>query len=121
MNIPQNHSYTGLDMEASGARIDKLIKESGLTDRQISEEMNISVQAVYKWRRSRSFPDINNLYILSQLLGTSVDAFLVPVVVPEKPVLVLDYPLQHFDSQGLLRRLQMYAQRIGALVKLPVQ
>ena len=68
----------GLDMVATGQMISQLIKKSGLSTREISEQMNLSVQAVSKWRNGYSLPELENLFILSRILGVRVDDFLVP-------------------------------------------
>ena len=39
--------------------------------------MNISVQAINKWRHGHSIPDIDNLYFLSRILNVKVDDLLV--------------------------------------------
>ncbi len=67
----------GLNNEATEKRIGNLIDKSGLNDKELSEKMNVSVQAINKWRHSKGFPDIENLCILSRLLGCKVDDLLV--------------------------------------------
>lgn len=67
----------GLNNVATEKRIGNLIDKSGLNDKELSEKMNVSVQAINKWRHSKGFPDIENLCILSRLLGCKVDDLLV--------------------------------------------
>lgn len=71
--------YIGLDMDATGKRISCLLEKSGLSNKEIGEMMNLSVQAISKWRNGRNIPDIENLYILSRILGVKVDDFLIQV------------------------------------------
>ena len=66
-----------LDAKATSRRISAMIKKSGLTDKQIGEVMNLSSQAVNKWRNCKCLPDIENLYTLSRILDVSVEEFLV--------------------------------------------
>ena len=66
-----------LDVEASEERIGKLIRDSGLFDRDIAEVMSISTQAVNRWRNRKTLPDIENLFTLSRILKTTVDDLLV--------------------------------------------
>ena len=68
----------GLDMEACCKRVAKLIGDSGLNDKEIAKTLNLSVQSVNKWRHGHAFPDIENLYNISVILGTTVDDLLVP-------------------------------------------
>ena len=70
--------YNGLDVTATCKCIGYLIDKSELNDKELAEKMNISVQAINKWRHGHSIPDIENLYILSMILEVSVDDFLVP-------------------------------------------
>lgn len=66
----------GIDVEASCKRIAQLIDESGFSNKNIAEMMGLSVQAINKWRNGHNLPDIENLFILSRILGVKVDDFL---------------------------------------------
>lgn len=103
----------GLDMTATGAQISKLINESGLNDKQLGEIMNLSVQSINKWRHGHNLPDIENMFILSRILGKRVDDFLVPMVT-EQPILEVEIEAGQ-DPASMLRRLKEYAIRLGAL------
>ena len=74
----------GINMEATGKRIACFIDDSGLSDKEIGSIMGLTVQSVNKWRHARSIPDIENLYILSRILGVKIDDFIVPRKQPEK-------------------------------------
>jgi len=78
MDVNAKSMMPGIDMEATGKKISQLIEESGLTDKELGKIMGLSVQSINKWRHGRNMPDIENLYILSRILGTKVDDFLVP-------------------------------------------
>jgi transcriptional regulator with XRE-family HTH domain len=69
----------GIDIEATGKRIDKLLKENNLSTKEVSKAFNISYQSVDKWRKGRSIPEIQNLYILSRMLGVKIDDLIVGV------------------------------------------
>ncbi len=69
---------SGLDVEATQEKVCRLLKESGLKDREISEQLGVTPQAVNKWRHKGCFLDIENLYVLSGMLKVKVDDFLVP-------------------------------------------
>ncbi len=103
----------GLDMTATGAQISKLINESGLNDKQLGEIMNLSVQSINKWRLGHNLPDIENMFILSRILGKRVDDFLVPMAT-EQPILEVEIEAGQ-DPASMLRRLKEYAIRLGAL------
>ncbi len=78
----------GIDMEATKKRICELIKKKGLKDKTIAEKMGITPQAVNKWRHKGTFLVIENLYILSGLLGVSMDELIVPAAVKKNYCLI---------------------------------
>ena len=46
---------------------------AGLTQEQLAEKIGVSRQAVAKWERGDSMPDINSCIKLAELYGTTVD------------------------------------------------
>ncbi len=67
-----------ISKEETGKRIRKLMMESGITVREIQEEMELeSPQAVYKWLNGRAVPSTENMVILSQLLHVSIESMIV--------------------------------------------
>lgn len=62
-----------LDSAATMEKISEMMNQRGLTDREIGELLNLSVQSVNKWRNCKSLPDVENLYALSMILESSVD------------------------------------------------
>ena len=59
-----------------GEKIKEARKESGLSQEQFAEKMNVSRSAVAKWETDKGMPDVNNLKIMAQLLNVSVDYLL---------------------------------------------
>lgn len=49
---------------------------NGLTQQDVSESLNISRQSVSKWENDKSYPDLDNLLLLSQLYNVTVDDLL---------------------------------------------
>jgi DNA-binding Xre family transcriptional regulator len=78
----------GLDLDATKKRVCELIKAKGLKDKTIAEKLGITPQAVNKWRHKGTFFVLENLYVLSGLLGVSVDDLLVPIAVKRWNVLI---------------------------------
>ena len=68
----------GIDTAASGKQIALLMKVAGLTPKELSEVMGVTVQAIYKWKRGECLPDTENMFILSQMLGVKIDDMIVP-------------------------------------------
>ena len=77
MNNSTKQEFYGLDMEATGKCIGRYLTKSNLSDKDVAEIMNISIQAINKWRHGHSIPDIDNLYLLSRILKVKVDDLLV--------------------------------------------
>lgn len=70
--------YPVIDMVAIGARIRKLRKERGITVRELSDYFGFSEpQAIYKWQRGDSLPTVDNLLLLSRILGTTMEDILI--------------------------------------------
>ncbi len=60
--------YTGINQAATGERIRAIRKARGLKVTDISSYMGFeSPQAVYKWQRGDSLPDLGNMIRLMEL------------------------------------------------------
>ena len=51
-------------------------KKAGLSQEELAEKIGVSRQAVSKWERSEASPDTDNLVILAELYGVSLDEML---------------------------------------------
>ena len=63
-------------MKSIGQNIAELRKKKGLTQEELAEKMCVTAQAVSKWERDASYPDVTVLSALAQALGVSVAAIL---------------------------------------------
>ncbi len=59
-----------------GEKIRKARNHSGLSQEQLAEKMCVSRSAVAKWEAGNGLPDIENLKLLSRILGVSLDQLL---------------------------------------------
>lgn len=50
-------------------------KDKKLTQEQLAEKLNVSVNAVSKWERGLNLPDYSNMQILCDTLGISINEF----------------------------------------------
>ena len=69
-----------IDKEATCEAIRKKILSKGLTPYEIRTALMLeSVQAVYKWLspKNKTVPSIDNLFLLSHLLGCTVEELIV--------------------------------------------
>ena len=61
-----------MELERTGALIAQARKERNLTQREVADALHVTVQAVSKWERGLSFPDVHLLEPLSEVLGLTV-------------------------------------------------
>lgn len=67
-----------LDLEATGAKIKTLMKQRGITPRQLQILLDFPyVQTVYNWYAGKNMPTIDNLVVLVQVLGVTMDDIVV--------------------------------------------
>ncbi|WP_053075105.1 helix-turn-helix domain-containing protein [Ornithinibacillus californiensis] len=65
-----------LNSQLIGSYISKLRKEKDLTQVELAEQLNVSHQAVSKWEKGDSIPDVGTLITLADAFQTSVDDIL---------------------------------------------
>ncbi len=67
-----------INMTATGANIRSLIRNKGL---KVTDVQNIfgfnTPQAIFKWMRGDAMPSIDNMVILSHLLGVTIDQIII--------------------------------------------
>lgn len=51
-------------------------EQSGLTQSELAEKIYVTRQAVSKWERGESYPDLENIIVLSDLYDLSIDTLL---------------------------------------------
>ena len=67
-----------LDLEATGVKIKTLMKQRGITPRQMQLILNFPyVQTIYNWFAGKNMPTIDNLVVLAQVLGVAMDDIIV--------------------------------------------
>ncbi len=59
-----------------GEKLKEARKKAGLTQEQFAEKMSVSRSAIAKWESDKGMPDVNNLKVMAQLLGVSLDYLL---------------------------------------------
>ena len=65
-----------IDMNKVGEQISSLRKNKGLTQNELGERLGVSFQAVSKWERGETLPEVSVLVDLANVLETSVDHIL---------------------------------------------
>lgn len=68
-----------IDLVATGNNIRRLRVERGLSVKDLQRFFGFEEpRAVYKWQKGETLPSVDNLYALGFLLGTPLEAILVP-------------------------------------------
>lgn len=128
-----------------GVKIKELRQANQLTQKSLAEKLNVTPQAVSKWERNESVPDIQTLLNISTLFNVTVDDILgiekpslftsllkrkgrikmqekTTVVQTEtlngdsKKVIIFDMPLSLISNDGLLQT-QLFATKLSNLFK----
>ena len=67
-----------IDLQATGKQIKTLMNASGITVRDLQEIFGFYYpQAVYAWLNGRNLPTVDNLLILSELFGVTMDEIVI--------------------------------------------
>lgn len=101
-------------------RLIALRKEKGLTQAQLAEAINICRQSISDWERGVTKPTQDNLLLLSELYGVSVDYLLGKDVSPSAPAVPVPEQQPQQQTQAPGQRLWLYRGIILILAALLV-
>lgn len=67
-----------VDTLATGRRIRKLLDDADISIRDLQDIMGFTTRsAIYKWTQGKCLPSIDNLVVLSMVLGVSINEIVV--------------------------------------------
>ena len=67
-----------LDLAATGAKIKTVMKDKGITARELQIIMDFPyVQTIYNWFAGKNMPTIDNLVVLAKILAVPMDDLIV--------------------------------------------
>ena len=67
-----------LDLAATGAKIKTVMKDKGITARELQIIMDFPyVQTIYNWFAGKNMPTIDNLVVLAKILAVPMDELVV--------------------------------------------
>ena len=77
-----------IDVPQTGAKINLLRKKTNISVKEIQEVFGFeNPQAIYKWIHGRNLPTVDNLIILAEIFGVTVDDILsIDYIEINKPV-----------------------------------
>ena len=71
-----------LDLAATGAKIKTVMKNKGITARELQIIMDFPyVQTIYNWFAGKNMPTIDNLVVLAKILAVPMDDLVVTSLV----------------------------------------
>ena len=71
-----------LDLAATGAKIKTVMKDKGITARELQIIMDFPyVQTIYNWFAGKNMPTIDNLVVLAKILAVPMDELVVTSLV----------------------------------------
>ena len=67
--------FPRIDMYNTGQNIKRIMRRKEMTVKDVQEYLGLAApQSIYHWFAGRSLPTVDNLYALSELFGTPMDA-----------------------------------------------
>ncbi len=67
-----------IDMAATGTNITRMRRQIGMSVQDLQQIFGFSTpQAIYKWQRGTAMPTLDNLVVLADVFGTTLDAIVV--------------------------------------------
>ncbi|MBQ7916544.1 MAG: helix-turn-helix transcriptional regulator [Firmicutes bacterium] len=65
-----------MEKKTIGQFIAILRKANGMTQKQLSEQLNVSDKAISRWERDESAPDLSLIPVLAEIFGVTSDELL---------------------------------------------
>lgn len=101
--------YTTIDMLMTGQLIKRLVSERGYSVSEIQEKLGLSCpQPIYRWYKGQNLPSVDNLYILSSMLGLHMEDFLIQ---SDEAL----YIVEKRENKYIVKRLPVYVSKIRAI------
>lgn len=67
-----------LDLKATGTKIKTIMRDKGFSARKLQLIMDFPyVQTIYNWFAGKNMPTIDNLVVLAQVLGVTMDELII--------------------------------------------
>ena len=105
-------TYPNIDMQLTGRKIKDMIEAAGYTPRMIQDFLHLScVQPIYRWYKGLILPSVDNLFMLSELLGIHREDLLV-----KKNAMPFIYDIEQYNTRAAQRKILLYCKKMYQLV-----
>ena len=102
-------------MNTIGQNIAYFRKQKNMTQEELAEKMSVTAQAISKWERDTSYPDITVIQTLSKTFGVSVTELLEGISTPPQ---LKDAPQEIIDRR--IVRIELQTEGTKIVTRFPV-
>lgn len=88
------------DFSNMGENISRLRRRIGMTQEMLAYRLGVSAQAVSKWERQLSCPDVSLLPVMAEVFSVSIDELFVKCTVDQDEIYIDELP---WEDDGKLR------------------
>lgn len=98
--------FTSTDMLMTGQLIKRLVSEGGYSVSEVQEQLGLSCpQPIYRWYKGQNLPSVDNLFILSSMLGLHMEDLLIQ---KDDDIWIV----QISENKNLDKRLKIYDKKV---------
>lgn len=102
--------FTSTDMLMTGQLIKRLVNEGGYSVSEVQERLGLSCpQPIYRWYKGQNMPSVDNLFILSSMLGLHMEDMLIQ---RDDDI----WLIQRSENKNFKKRLKVYGKRVRRLL-----
>ncbi|GEK06326.1 helix-turn-helix domain-containing protein [Schleiferilactobacillus harbinensis] len=91
-----------------GSTLKKVRLAQGLSQQQVADKLNLTRQTISKWENGRGYPDFENLILLSELYGVTIDQLVNRRTLNLDPVQVLTMNKKREKAMWLTRQAKIF-------------
>ncbi|MFT8337859.1 helix-turn-helix domain-containing protein [Schleiferilactobacillus harbinensis] len=99
-----------------GSTLKKVRLAQGLSQQQVADKLNLTRQTISKWENGRGYPDFENLILLSELYGVTIDQLVNRRTLNLDPVQVLTMNKKREKAMWLTRQAKILVSTIAILL-----
>lgn len=72
-----------------GEQLKKLRESKGFSQEDVAKKIGVTRQAIYKWENDKSYPDIDNLILLSEMYNVTLDELIKGIKISKRKYIVM--------------------------------